>query len=292
MVNASATIPNPYPVTLNLPSLGFEISLPGCNKKMVSLASATTPKLMIQPKTDINITLSGTMHNLPDALTSECPGTNRSPMDKFLQSYLHGNSSIVYVNGDGHHKDSDAPKWLSTFLKAITVPAPFPGHKFDNMVENIGLSHVKFKLPDRDARPGTPEAAPKISAVIDAVVALPKEMKFPIDVHSIKASANLSYHGEKFGEMHMTEWAPASSRPTDDGRLAVVAEILQAPLDITDYVLFRKVVERLVWGGGRGLELGIDGLADVRMETTLGTFAVRGIPTKGDVLIKGVYRHV
>lgn len=213
-------------------------------------------------------------------------------MDNFLDSYLHGDSSTVYVSGNDHQDNSEAPKWLSAFLKNVTVPAPFPGHEFDNLVESIGLSRVKFKSPDKDAKPGTPEAAPRLSAVVDATVTLPKEMKFPIDVQSLKARANLSYHGEKFGEMHMTDWQPATSHITDEGKLAVRAEIFQAPLDITNYEIFRMVVQRLLWGGGRGLILGVDGIADVKMDTTLGDFAVRGIPAKGDVTIKGVWHHV
>ncbi|KAF8458856.1 hypothetical protein BGX38DRAFT_1150297 [Terfezia claveryi] len=287
-VSVSATVPNPYTLKLNLPSLGFAISLPSCEKELIPIATAVTPEYLVEPRIDINITITGSLDNLPDALTAACPGTDRSTMDNFLDSYLHGDDSLVYVRGGGYQKGSEAPKWLSNFLKAITVPAPFPGHKLDNMVEDIGLSRVKFELPDRHARPGTPEAAPKLSAVVDATVALPKEMNFHIDVDSLKASANLSYHGEKFGELHMKDWQPTLSHLTDDGKLAVRAEISQAPLDITDYEIFRTVVQRLVWGGGRGLVLGIDGFADVKMETTLGTFPVRGIPAKGDVTIKGL----
>lgn len=275
-----------------MPSLGFGISLPGCDKELIPIATAVTPECLVEPRTDINITITGTVDNLPDALTTACPGTDRSSMDNFLDSYLHGNNSLVYVRGGGHQRGSEAPKWLSNFLKAITVPAPFPGHNLDNMVEDIGLSHVRFELPDHHARPGTPEAAPKLSAVIDATVALPEEMNFPIDVESLKASANLSYHGEKFGEVHITDWQSALSHLTDARKLAVRAEIIQIPLDITDYDIFKTVVERLVWAGGRGLVLGIDGFADVKMETAMGIFAVRGIPASGDVTIKGVWRHV
>ncbi|KAF8418538.1 hypothetical protein EV426DRAFT_568186 [Tirmania nivea] len=287
-VSISATVPNPYTFKLNLPSLGFGISLPGCDKELIPIATAVTPEYLVEPKIDINIAINGIVDNLPDALTTACPGTDRSSMDDFLGSYLHGDNSLVYVRGGGHQKGSEAPKWLSNFLKAITIPASFPGHKHDNMVEDLGLSRVRFELPNSHAKPGTPEAAPKLSAVVDAMVALPKEMNFPIGVKGLKASANLSYHGEKFGEMHMTEWQPALSHLTDDEKLAVRAEIFQAPLDITDYEILKTVVQRLVWGGGRGLVLGIDGFTDVKMETTLGNFAVRGIPANGDVTIKGL----
>ena len=287
-VSASATVPNPYTIKLNLPSLGFGISLLGCDKELIPIATAITPEYLVEPKTDINITITGTVDNLPDALTTTCPGTGRSSMDNFLDSYLHGDSSLVYVHGGGHQKDSEAPKWLSNFLQAITVPAPFPGHKLDNMVEGISLSRVKIVLPDRHAKPDSPEAVPKLSAVVDATVALPKEMNFPIGVESLKASVNLSYHGGKFGEIHMTDWQPAVSHLTSEGKLAVTAEIHQAPLNITDYDIFRAVARGIFWGGGRGLVLGIDGFTDVKMETTLGAFAVRGIPAKGDVTIKGM----
>ena len=288
-VSASAVVPNPYTLKLNLPSLDFGISLPGCDKELIPMAIAVTPKYLVEPKTDINITITGTVDSLPDALTTVCPGTDRSSMDNFLDSYIHGDNGLVYVRGSSHQKGSEVPKWLSSFLKEITIPTPFPGHKLDNIVEDISLSRVKFVLPGRYAKPGTPEAAPKLSAVIDATVTLPKEMNFSIDVESLKASANLSYQGQKFGEMHMADWQRAVSHLTDDGKLAVRAEIFQAPFDITNYQIFRMVVVKLALGG---LVLGIDGFTDVKMETTLGALTARGIPAKGDVTIKGVWHHV
>lgn len=285
-VNASATIPNPYPIKLNLPSLNFTISLPGCDGNPIPVASAITPKLFVEPKADIEIAVFGTMGCLPANLTEACPGSDRSSMDNFLESYLHGNSSTVYVSGGEQHQGSEAPRWLVNFLQSITATLPFPGHKFNNMVEEIGLSHVNFILPD--AEPGTPEASPKISAHIDATVALPTEFDFPISVQSLKATADLSYHKAKFAEMYVKDWQPARSYPTGDGKLVVQADVNEAPLNITNYGVFRTVMQRLLFSAGRGLILGIDGLTDVQMETNLGSFAIRGIPAKGDVTIKGV----
>ena len=285
-VNASATIPNPYPIKLNLPSLNFIISLPGCDGSPIPVSSAITPELVVRPKADVEVAVFGTMDSLPANLTEACSGGGRSPMDNFLESYLHGNSSTVYVSGGEQRKGSEAPKWLANFLQSITATLPFPGHKFDNMVEEIGLSHVEFILPD--AQPGNPEASPKISAHIDATVALPTEFDFPISVQNLKATADLLYHQEKFAEMDVKDWQPARSYPTDDGKLAVQADVNEAPLNITNYGVFRTVVQRLLWGAGRGLILGIDGLTDVQMETNLGNVTIRGIPAKGDVTIKGV----
>ena len=210
-------------------------------------------------------------------------------MDAFLDTYLHGNSSTVYVSGRGSKSISGAPSWLLDFLKSVIIPVPFPGHELDDMVESFGLSSVSIKLPDPDAELGTPEAAPKLSAIIDAIVAVPKEMDFSVDVQAARANADISYLGEKFGEMHVGEWMPAHSRQLGGGKMEVKAEVKKVPLNITDYDVFQKLVPKLVFGRGRGLVLGIDGVADVRVGSKLGTFVVRGIPAKGDVMIKGPF---
>ncbi|KAF8474984.1 hypothetical protein BDZ91DRAFT_650294 [Kalaharituber pfeilii] len=286
-VNISASIPNPYPIKANVPSLQFTVSLPDCDKKLVQLASAKTPELSILPKTEIKMNVTGSVETLPDSLTSACPGTDRSPLDVFLELYLHENVSTVYVSGSREAAGSGAPRWLVGFLGNITVPASVPGHKSKAMVESMGLSRVKFQLPEPGAQPGSPESSPRFSAMVDAVVGLPPELKFTLDVKNIKAVANLSYHGTKFGEVFMRDWMPARSSMTEEGKLNVEVDVEQAPMSITNYQVFRTVVQRLFWGGGRGLMLGVDGITDVRMVLPIKESEKGGVKAAGEVMIKG-----
>lgn len=164
VANASIKIKNPFPVDFEISSLSFTVLLPGCEtNNLVVVAAAETSRLFVKPKTDIDLDISAVIRNLPDDLITTCPQSRTSPIDNFLGSYLHGNYSTVYVRGSDA-PSSDAPEWLLEFLRSITIPLPFPGHKFDNVVKSFSLSNVKFRLPDPNCKPGSPESAPRLSA--------------------------------------------------------------------------------------------------------------------------------
>ena len=141
-------IENPYPLAFEVPPLGFRVSLPGCEPdSRVAAVVATSSWIRIQPRTPISVDVSGLVRSLPADLTTACPSTELSPMDAFLGKYLHGEKAVVFVSGDGSNVDGKAPAWLVELLSSVSVPVPFPGHSFDNVIQSFGLSHVKIKLP-------------------------------------------------------------------------------------------------------------------------------------------------
>lgn len=281
VANASIKIKNPFPVDFEISSLSFTVLLPGCEtNNLVVVAAAETSRLFVKPKTDIDLDISAVIRNLPDDLITTCPQSRTSPIDNFLGSYLHGNYSTVYVRGSDA-PSSDAPEWLLEFLRSITIPLPFPGHKFDNVVKSFSLSNVKFRLPDPNCKPGSPESAPRLSASVGAVVQLPEEINFPIDAKRLRSIADVSYEGKAFGSLNLHKWMLATSSRSDDGKqLQINAEVDDAPLDVTDYDVFEKIIGKLVFGG-QPVQLEIKGIADIDIKTNLGEFVISGIPAAG-----------
>lgn len=282
---------NDYPLDFTIPPLGFSILVDNCqpSQPLIQLADATTPTLSVKPKENLNVSVSGFVRRLPQAFTQACPGSNESPLDILLGGYIHGNDTTVYVQGSDS-PSLDTPRWITDLMSDVTVPIPFPGHTFGHLIRNFTMANVHFGLPNPFAEPDTPEAQPKISAVIKALVALPEEMNFNISVGRVRANADVFYHGAKLGYLDLSKWQDANSTRIDSiedqGPLLAVQSVIEdAPLTVTDDDVFTDVLNALLFGG-KGVELGIKADVDVELETALGQLAVRKIPAEGSVPVK------
>ena len=270
-----------------MPPLEFLVSLPGCeNNSHIAAVVASSAEIVIKSKTDILVDAYGLVSSIPKDLTTICPETNLSPMDAFLGNYLHNQRAIIYVSGNGVNKDHRAPGWLVDLLHSVTIPIPFPGHNFDNVIRSFGLSDVSIRLPGGDGDPD--DTAPLLSATVEAIIALPSEMNIPLNITQLKALADVSYEHRSFGTLDIADWIPAVTEPIpDEGLLRVRGKVKDAPLNVTDYGVFQKVVAKM-FGGGK-ISLGINGTADADITTSLGEFIVHDIPAAGNITLNALF---
>lgn len=288
--DASITVTNDFPVGLTLPPVAVDVSINGCSAdKHVMVGTAETELLEIKPKTNVHVNVTGRVEKLSDSLTEVCPDSTKSPLDTFLADYMKGDDATLYINCC-NFPDPSTPSWARDMLKDLTVPVPFAGREMGDLIKNFSLADVHFSLPDPWAEPGTPEAAPKISAVVKVDIGLPNEMNFPLDVNQVKADADIYYRHKKLGRMNLEKWQHANStRIEGHGKegpsLLVQSDIRKAPIEILDDDLFSEVVQALIFGG-KSILMDIKAAVSVGVETPMGKIAVRGIPAKGVVPVK------
>ncbi|KAK1720084.1 uncharacterized protein CLUP02_01165 [Colletotrichum lupini] len=289
--DVAITAYNEFPVSLDVPELGFEVLVPNCNSfdPYILLADATTKPLSIKPRTDVTVNVSGIIRELPKSLTRVCPNSKSSPLDKFLDQYMHGEAATVYVRGR-KMPDSDTPDWVGDILSEITVPVPFPGQGFDNLIKSFSLTDVNFQLPDPMADPDDPDGSPKVSGTVEVLASLPKEMNFDINVTDLRATADVMYQNKKLGELNLDKWQSANStKEAGDEKheplLRITSRVIDAPLNITDGDVLTDVMQRLLFGGKQVL-LDVKASVDIRVNTALGNLVLKDVPAEGKIPVK------
>ncbi|KAK4166193.1 hypothetical protein QBC43DRAFT_206527 [Cladorrhinum sp. PSN259] len=281
---------NQYPVSLNIPPLGFEILLPGCGPAdTIHVAAARTSPVAVHSHSEVVVQARGIIEELSDSLIQACPNSDSSPLDLFFEKYLGNETTTVLVRGK-RQPDSDTPDWLGEILSSITVSVPFPGRSFDNLIRSFSLTDVHFTLPDPMAEPGDPDANPKVSGTVIVLARLPSEMNFSLDVKAVRANANVFYRNRKLGELILDKWQTANSTqiPADEDHeagLEIQSRIEDAPLNVTDPDVLSDVIQALLFGG-KTITLDVDALVDVKVQTILGELVLKSVPADGTIPLK------
>jgi hypothetical protein len=274
---ATVSVKNQYPINFDLPPLAFQVLLPDCFDDYLMLGTARTKVIHILPKKPIDASVTGLVKQLPTSLTTACPGSSNSPLDKIVGDYLAGRNATVYIKGG--EQDENTPDWIGKMLGDTILPFPLPGHPFDNLIKDFSLKNVQFSLPD----PLKNDPHPRISATVNVVVALPEEMNVNLDVDQVRADADVFYQGDRMGKLNLRKWQKANASQIDND-LLIQSEVVNAPLEITDDSVFSKVVQQLIFGH-KSVPLGVKAIVDANTTTALGTFVVRNIPAEGQISI-------
>ena len=285
-VRAKTTVSakNEYPISFDVPPLNFDILLPDCDADYSRLATASTAKIHILAKQNVHASVTGLVEQLPTALTRACPQSNSSPLDRLVADYLAGKNATVYVRG-GDQESHETPDWIGKILKDTTLPFTLPSHPFDNLIKNFSLADTHFSLPD----PFSEDSRPTISAIVQVLVGLPKDMNVNLDVDRVRADALVYYKGQKMGKLDLRKWQASNATKVDDD-LLVQSVIKNAPLEIIDDDVFTEVIQQLVFGG-KGVQLSVSAKVDVNTATALGEFVVRQIPAEGSIFVNPISRN-
>lgn len=289
--DASLSLTNPYPVQFTIPPLKFDVSVPNCgdDQPYIHLADAFTDSIGVEPRSVVTVNASGLVREISKTLLETCPGSNSSPLDLLLGGYIHGNDTTVFVSGS-HEPSPDTPEWIAKLLSSVIVPMPFPGRTFDGLLKNFSLTDTHFSLPDPFADPESDDSKPQISGTVIVIAAVPREMNFNLDVTRVKATSNVLYKNQKFGELNLKEWQEAESKrfesdESGEANLKITSLIRNAPLDVTDSDVFTDVLQEMLFGNS-GVKLKIEALVDVEVSTVLGQLIIRDMPAEGIVPVK------
>jgi len=287
-VTATAEVVNPYPVSLEIPRLGWKVLVPGCTPNdTIRLANLDTAPISLRTGQNITVLVSSIVSTLPEELSKPC-GDGPSPLEALFQSVLDPiQNTTVFISG--RHQTGSFPSWITDLLSSINVPVPIPHLKANtsDLISAIHVSEMKVSLPPPWAPPGTPHQEPKISGVIEAIIRPPKEgANVAINVTAVKGDIYLFDEGKKFGRVLVPEWSPATT--VRKSKIHVIARVAEVPIEVLDPIVFQRVMGKVLQGRGV-VEIGVDGTVDAKVSVLVGDFVVRGIPVQGVVEVNGVY---
>lgn len=292
-VTADVTVEsfNEYPVSVDVPELGFEVLVPGCSPADPSIlvATTTTKPVALRPHAMVVVDAHFFIKDMPEPLTHVCPNSDSSPLDMLFKKYMGGEAATVFVRGQ-KQPAGETPDWLAEILSSITVPVPFPGRSFDNLIRNFSLTDVHFKMPDPGAEPDDPRSNPSVSGNILVLAGLPSEMNISLNVSSVRANADVFYRGDKLGELDLKKWQKANSTQIPatkdhEATLKIQSHIADAPLNVTDADVLTDVIQALLFGG-REVILTVKALVDIKVQTILGELMVKAVPAEGNIPVK------
>lgn len=288
VANVSLTAHNNFPVSLTVPTLGFNILVANCDSglPLIRVATATSNLIDVVANDNITADASGVIKSIPDNLIRTCPETKLSPLDEFMKRYLRGETAKIYVQGD--METSDLPEWVGSFVENMTIPISFPGRELDDLIRNLTLTDVDFKLPSPFAGPNDPDHDPRVSGTVEVLVALPDGFNMDIGVNRLRALGDLYYHGTKFGELQLRKWQRASSERLTDAVdfIKISSKVIDAPIEITDSKTFADLLQKMLFGDEE-IILDVVASVDANMTTAVGAIVIRDVPAKGKVPVNG-----
>lgn len=292
-LNADATVTIPYDnlIAVNLPPVGFDVLVGGCDtNEYIQIASGSSGRVDVKPYKDIQLAATAHIDRISNELTKPCKEGKNSPLDRLTYDFARGLDTTVYGKCC-NFPDTGSPQWLRELTRnSVLTSFPLPGKQAGALLRSFSLTNTSFSLPSPLADPDTPDGQPRVSSEIEAIVALPEEMDFPLTVRKLRPDATIFHQSKTLGKLDLSKWQKAKSmklaeRVNSTVLLQIKSFVEEAPLEILDNEVFGEVIQKLIFGS-QGIVLTVKAEVDVELATPVGTFVVRRLPAEGEVPVK------
>ncbi|KAI8064412.1 hypothetical protein BC940DRAFT_242428 [Gongronella butleri] len=222
-------------------------------------------------------------------------------LERFLSTYLHGNTTWVHVRGSRVGPDDDGeieengidkrrmaplPAWLLDALTQMTLKVPFPGTRQHDLIKSLTMNNIQMEF-------SMPTMTPLVSGDAIAMLQLPPEMRIAVDVLTISPDVFLYLDEDSlapFARLKPPRPCRAhTTRDSDapDGMFKVAAKIVKAPFKVLSEADFEKFLDRVM--NKKDAVVYLEGTADAVIDSDLGAaLTVRDLPFKGQIHTKGM----
>ncbi|OUM53172.1 hypothetical protein BVG19_g2434 [[Candida] boidinii] len=291
---------------LKIPDLKFKLNLYGCSKdelvpvselsvrdlkfdfncdsgSIFSDSQCTPINFEIESRTDEDI--------INSKLSKTCESNNNNTvLEKFINDIK--DDGLVNFNIQGESIDSSyGGDFFNNLINKIDIPVIYKLDKLndiinDKILKNVTMEDINFDFNNDDG-----SGMPMINGALKIYIRLPHFITLDlVKVDDLKGFANLTYTGEKFSDISITNWQNAtttliSKDDQDDfyNLILVESKLEKMTLNITDLDLFQIIVGQVLAIGS--VPIDIHALIDILVGSILGSIELDGIPGSGSTTI-------
>ncbi|ODV86854.1 hypothetical protein CANARDRAFT_27232 [[Candida] arabinofermentans NRRL YB-2248] len=277
----------------SIPELDWNLRVDDCNElPSIKLASLKSSNFEIVESVDdvsfkgLNISVSIGIANVGDDLTKRCNPEDElditTPMSMFVDNLVNNNIAHVVIAGN---EVSNYPETLSELFQKVQLPINLPVNTTSltsKFVHNVTVENLTFEMKDG--------STPVINGDLKIFIKLGTNANIDVDelsVDKIGGGADLLYQGSKFSNLTLVDWNPATTTKLVDSNDDQVYLYVESPmkdilLDITDMVLFQKIVQDVFSSGG--VLVDIDALVNLMITCPFGEFEIDDIEVDGSTV--------
>lgn len=192
------------PLKFELNPIEWEVILKDCNYELVSVGEDwLTGKIVSEPNTPLAIEVSGTIEEIPDSLTHECTGPEKSSIiNQLIQRLLLEESIFIAIKAKkSKNNEENLPHWLYSIFSNIeseidiTLPSLNPDYFLNEYPCTVNLEDLSIDVPSFcDGLPCTSNNAKKSFTSVEGnstfVVEIPRH-SFNVDLGKSKFKGDL-----------------------------------------------------------------------------------------------------
>lgn len=285
----SLLLDNQYMIKFPVPPLALVVFVPNCVPEMdlITVAKVEISAFQASPRKPLAIDTKSTITDIADELSASCLESDKSPLDRFMESVLGGNMTTIYAYPDVAH----LPPWISDLTQNMgPIPIPFLPPNRDrldlNPIRNFTLDHVSIAFPAPSLVSQNIETQPRLSCSISAIIDLPDGLDLPLDIPRVRSIAYVSYQGKEFGYLQGQKWQNATMAWKNRfSSFELRFNIHEAPLVITSEEVFGRMARKYIFTT-RPITLGVRAFVDTQIAFSerLG-ITIRRIPAKTQVVL-------
>lgn len=265
-----------YPIEAEIPSLKWDIKIPGCQngKRELLVSTGKTSNIHLEPYSVANASISASLSKVPQELLELCGPGEKSPLDTFISNYLGGEENKVIIQGSAGQ--GEVPSWMNEILSQFKFEYKLDGKTTeDDLIKDLRFDDFNLQIPDgRNA---------KVSAAVKVTVSPPNSIQvdenIPLKVAQARGVADLYSQNVNFAQVVIDEWVPCTTHVVDHDYI-VGFQLKDVPVIVKDRNLFSQVVQSILFKGSAPVR--VESLVDAKVSLPIGEFVLSEIPASGD----------
>ena len=280
-----------FPISADIPGLIWKLKIPGCSSKdsdMILVSYGQTSSTKIQPMTTSSLTVTSSIHSVPQELVEQCKVGGKSPLDLFLAGYLSGDRNEVMIEGS-EYQPQNTPSWLTDLMKQVKLKLPIIGKtNGSDLIRDLEFSDFKLSFFDKDWTLTVPQVSTIVRVTVQPPDSVDIDENLPVQVIGARGIADLYSKSQQFARVDIPDWVPCTTTRIESewGKAFLVEFGLDSiPLNVTDDSLFGEVMRQVIFSGSSLVH--VKSLVDARLSTSIGKFALDQIPAEGDANLHG-----